>query len=86
MDRINFLSDSSFEDTIGFSRAIRTSDHIYIAGTVPVAREGSLDREYGDEYIQTKTCLQIMKEAVENAGELWQNVVRTKILLKNGAD
>ena len=82
MDRINFSSDSPFEDNIGFSRAVRTSDHIYIAGTAPIPSKGSLDMEYGDAYKQTNTCLKIMKEAVENAGGLWQNVVRTRIFLK----
>lgn len=86
MDRINISSGSPFEDTIGFSRAVKTANHIYIAGTAPIAQQGAINEEYGDAYDQTRTCLKIMKKAVEDAGGQWQNVVRTRIYLKKVAD
>ena len=86
MDRINISSNSSFEDSIGFSRAVKTADHIYVAGTAPITTPGSGEEEHDDTYNQTRTCLQIMKKAIEDAGGEWQNVVRTRIYLKNATE
>ncbi len=86
MDRINISSNSSFEDSIGFSRAVKTADHIYVAGTAPISKPGSGDVEYYDTYNQTRTCLEIMKKAIEDAGGKWQNVVRTRIYLKDASE
>ena len=86
MDRINISSNSSFEDSIGFSRAVKTADHIYVAGTAPITTPGSGEEGHDDTYNQTRTCLRIMKKAIEDAGGEWQNVVRTRIYLKNAAE
>lgn len=85
MDRINISSGSPFEKTIGFSRAVRTTDHIFISGTAPLAEDRSVAFP-GDAYRQTKTCLKIIKKVIEEAGGKWQNVVRTRIYLKNASD
>ena len=82
MNRINLKSGSAFEETIGFARAVKTSGRIFISGTAPIAPDGSTAFP-GDLYNQTRTCLEIMKKAVEDAGGKWQDVVRTRIYLKN---
>ena len=78
-------SASPFENTIGFSRAVRTGDRIAISGTAPIAENGSTAFP-GDAYQQTRTCLQIMKRSIEDAGGKLKDVIRTRIFLKNAAD
>ena len=85
MDRKNISSDSPFEKKIGFSRAVLVEGRIYISGTAPVSRDGTTLYP-NDLYNQTLSCLKIMKAAIENAGGKWENVVRTRIYLKNAQD
>ena len=85
MDRKNILSNSPFERKIGFSRAVLVEDRIYISGTAPVSPDGSTLHPK-DLYHQTLSCLEIMKAAVEKIGGKWENIIRTRIYLKNVQD
>ena len=85
MDRTNISSDSPFEKKIGFSRAVKANGLIYVSGTSAVAPDGSTEH-LGDVYGQTLSCLNKMKAAVEKAGGRWENVVRTRIYLKNAVN
>ena len=85
MDRTNISSDSPYERKIGFSRAVKANGLIYVSGTADVGSDGSV-QHIGDVYGQTLSCLQKMRDAVEKAGGQWENVVRTRIYLKNAAD
>ncbi len=78
-------SGSPFEDSIGFSRAVRMEGQIAVSGTAPIAKNGSTAFP-GDVYKQTRTCLEIMKRAIEEAGGQWSRVIRTRIYLKNASD
>ena len=73
-------SGSPFEKSIGFSRAVRVGDHIFVAGTAPIAEDGS-PAFPGDAYLQTKYCLQIIQKAIEEAGGRLEDVVRTRVFL-----
>ncbi|HWO26550.1 MAG TPA: RidA family protein [Kofleriaceae bacterium] len=73
-------SGSPFEPTIGFSRAVRVGPWIAVAGTAPIAPDGSVAHP-GDVYGQTRRCLEIMLRAVEMAGGTVASVLRTRILL-----
>ncbi|MGI9548047.1 MAG: RidA family protein [Flavobacteriaceae bacterium] len=85
MSRINYSSGSPFEKEIGFSRAVRAGNQIFVSGTAPLSTDGSTAFP-GDAYSQTKTCLELMKKIIEQAGGQWHSVVRTRIYLKNAAD
>ena len=73
-------SGSPFEPTIGFSRAVRVGPWIAVAGTAPIAPDGSAAHP-GDVYAQTKRCLEIMLRAVADAGGSPSHVIRTRIML-----
>ena len=78
--RKNISSGSKYEVPIGFSRAVRIGNHIAVAGTAPVPREGqSLD--YSSVYEQTKLCLRIMLDAITEAGGTPEQVIRTRVML-----
>ena len=70
------------EKPIGFSRAVRIGNFIAVAGTASIADDGSVAFP-GDVYGQTKRCLEITKKAIEDAGGKLNNVIRTRIMLKD---
>ena len=80
MDRRNVSSGSPFEKPIGFSRASRIGNVIAVAGTAPIAADGTTACK-GDVYGQTRRCLEIMKRAIEDAGGKLEDVIRTRTML-----
>lgn len=82
MKRINISSGSEYEKPIGFSRAVRIGNIILIAGTAPIASDGTTAHP-NDLYNQTKRCLEIMKKAIIDADGQLENVIRTRIFLRD---
>jgi len=82
MDRKLIASGSAFEPKIGFSRAVRVGPHIAVSGTAPLASDGGTASP-GDLYGQTKRCLEIIEKAVNDAGGKRENIVRTRMFLKD---
>ena len=80
MVRKNVSSGSAFEVPIGFSRASRVGNTIAVAGTAPIAADGSTSCP-GDLYGQTRRCLEIIRQAIEEAGGTLQDVIRTRVML-----
>lgn len=85
MERLNISSGSEYEKPIGFSRAVRIGNIISVSGTAPIAPDGTTDHP-NDLYNQTKRCLEIMQKAIIEAGGQLENVIRTRIFLKNISD
>jgi enamine deaminase RidA (YjgF/YER057c/UK114 family) len=75
-------SGSPFETPIGFSRAVRVDNVIAISGTAAIGPDGTT-KFPGDMYQQTKYCIEIMKKAIEKAGGKLENIIRTRIFLKD---
>lgn len=73
-------SGSPFETKIGFSRAVRIGPFVAVAGTAPIAADGGVAAP-GDVYGQTKCCLEIISQAISNAGLGLQSVIRTRVML-----
>ncbi len=70
------------EKPIGFSRAVRIGNVIAVSGTAPISEDGTTVHT-NDLYNQTKVCIEIMQKAIEDAGGQIENVIRTRIYLKN---
>ena len=73
-------SGSPLEPRIGFSRAVRVGPFLAVAGTAPIASDGGVSAP-GDVYGQTKRCLEIVAQAILDAGFTLQSVVRTRVML-----
>jgi enamine deaminase RidA (YjgF/YER057c/UK114 family) len=73
-------SGSYLEPEIGFSRAARVGQFIAVAGTAPIAVTGGTAAP-GDVYGQTIRCLEIISDAISEAGGTLQQVIRTRIML-----
>lgn len=80
MPRKLISSGSPFEKSVGFSRAVRVGNRIEVAGTAPIAPDGS-PAAPGDAYGQTCRCLDIISEAISEAGGKLADVVRTRIFI-----
>ncbi|HVM34600.1 MAG TPA: RidA family protein [Actinomycetota bacterium] len=76
--RNNIRSGSPFEDRIGFSRAVRVGNRVLVSGTAPIWEDGSVDP---DPYVQAKRCLEIIVQALAEAGASAADVVRTRTYL-----
>lgn len=82
MTRKNITYGQPLEKEIGFSRAVRIGNIIAVTGTAPIAKDGSVHSP-GDVYGQTKRCLEIIRDVIEQAGGRMENVIRTRIFLKD---
>lgn len=80
--RKNVSSGSQYEEPIGFSRAVKIGNFIAVAGTGPIPKEGQA-LDYSSAYQQTKLCLEIMASAIREAGGSMEQVIRTRIMLKD---
>jgi enamine deaminase RidA (YjgF/YER057c/UK114 family) len=79
VERQLISSGSPYEPVVGFSRAVRVGDHVYVAGTAPVMPEGADPPP--DAYGQARRCLEIIVSALEEAGASLAHVVRTRVYL-----
>ena len=77
-DRRRISSGSPYEPKIGFSRAVRAGDTIYVSGTVAWGEDGQLIGE-GDIYAQAKQAISNIEKALTQAGASLEHVVRTRI-------
>lgn len=72
-------SGSYLEGPIGFSRACRVGNMISVSGTAPI-KDGET-AFVGDVYGQTKYCLELSIQAIEEAGGSATEIIRTRIML-----
>ncbi len=77
MERRLVSSGSPYEPIMGFSRAVRVGEHVHVAGTAPIMPDGAPPPP--DAYGQTRRCLEIILEALADAGARPEHVVRTRI-------
>lgn len=71
-------SGSPYEPVIGFSRAVRVGNLVAVSGTGPIAPDGSTASP-DDPAAQTRRCLEIIKQALAEAGAKLEDVYRTRI-------
>jgi enamine deaminase RidA (YjgF/YER057c/UK114 family) len=83
MDRITVSSGSPFEPVVGFSRAVRVEDRVLVSGTAPIWPDGEVDP---DPAAQARRCLEIMLDALAEAGGEPGDVVRTRMYITDPAD
>jgi enamine deaminase RidA (YjgF/YER057c/UK114 family) len=77
-DRVNIASGSAWEDRVGYSRAVRVGDHVWVSGTTATDEAGQVV-DGGDLYRQAVRALSNVERALERAGAGLADVVRTRI-------
>jgi len=73
-------SNAPWESDIGYCRAVRAGEHIYVTGTAPVADDGGVFAP-GDGYAQARRCLEIIQRALNELGADLSHVVRTRMFV-----
>jgi enamine deaminase RidA (YjgF/YER057c/UK114 family) len=74
------FSGSSWERHVGYCRAIRVGDSIFVSGTAPVAEGGGVHTP-GQAYAQARRCFDIIERALNELGADLSCVVRTRMFV-----
>jgi enamine deaminase RidA (YjgF/YER057c/UK114 family) len=77
VERQRISSGAAFEERVGYSRAVRVGNQVWVAGTAPIM-PGDADPP-ATPYEQAKVCLAIIERALVEAGASLDDVVRTRI-------
>ena len=78
--RSNISGGSPYEPVIGFSRAVRFGNAVFLAGTGPVGAEEQ------NAAGQTRKIFEIAQEALMRAGARLDHVVRTRMFITHAED
>ena len=79
MHRQLISSGAAFEERVGYSRAVRVGNTVYVAGTAPIMPDEGDPPD--DAYGQAQICLERIRWSLEQAGATLEHVVRTTIFV-----
>ncbi len=80
--RKNIFSGTEWEPLVGYCRAVRVGNQIWISGTTATDKTGELVGR-NSVYEQTTQTLKNIEAALAKAGARMQDVVRTRIYVTN---
>jgi enamine deaminase RidA (YjgF/YER057c/UK114 family) len=78
LKRENFSSGAPLEEKVGYSRAVKVGNFVFVGGTTTTNPEGLVEGE-GDAYLQAKIILQKIEQALSRAGAQLSEVYRVRI-------
>ena len=84
MTRRAILSGSTFEEQIGYARAVVDGDHVHVSGTTGF--DYSTMTIADDVVAQAEQCLRNIEAALSEADCTFADVVRVRYLLPDRAD
>ena len=82
MQRSRVPTAAPWAKVVGYSRAVRAGNQVFVAGTAPVGEDGGVVAP-GNAYLQAKRCLEIIVGALRDAGARPEHVVRTRMFVRS---
>ena len=78
LKRENFSSGAPLEEKVGYSRAVRVDNMVFVGGTTSTNSKGTVEGP-GDIYLQTKIILKKIEDVLARAGSAISEVIRVRI-------
>ncbi len=79
--RRNFSTGAKWEDIVGYSRAVRVGNLIFITGTVAYDEAAQSIACPGDPYGQAVNAIRRIEKVLHDAGASLRDVVRTRMFV-----
>jgi enamine deaminase RidA (YjgF/YER057c/UK114 family) len=78
--RERISSGAKWESIVGYSRAVKVGNRIYVTGTTALGDDGDLVG-IGDAYQQAAQCIRNIEKALNRLGARLEHVVRTRMFV-----